>query len=415
MALPETGNSISFSQIENEFGQNGTRSLGDYRVSKRVGDFYFPLDEDIPTSGPISFADFAGKRLNIVVHYGTSGSSRATEISPNFGFQRFRDDGEGQGRWSKNVVIGGFKNKPNTNQTSGKRIIIHVSGKVGGQKSTTSTEKLNSCALRTGGNWQSGTTLDIEIGNQAKVIGGGGDGGRGGNDGETGENESQRLVDATAQNGLDGSSALKVDYTVERLRVQSGGLIMGGGGGGGGGGGARNEAERHVAGAGGGGGAGIPAGNGGAIGEDGTGEEAPPESSDVGGNGSQLDGGAGGKGGFDLKSVEETGAKAGGGGGGGSPYGNNEVGSGGLRGGAPGNGDARDDVAAVQGNNGETSAPPLLGGGAGGRGDAEGNEQAQGPGGLGGRNGYAIIYASGKSINEFDGAVIDIKGGSTTI
>ena len=409
MAINKTataGQNISFSgDIENEFGQNATRSLGDYRVSKRVGDFYFPLDEGIPTSGAISFADFAGKRLNIVVHFGTSGSSRATEISPNAGYQRFRDDGEGQGRWSKNVVIGGFKNKPSTSQTNGKRIIIHVSGKVGGEKSTTSTERRNSCALRTGGNWQSGTTLDIEIGNQGRVIGGGGDGGRGGNDGETGGGDNARRNDATGQDGLDGSSALKVAYTVERLRVQNGGLIMGGGGGGGGSGGARNEEERIVAGAGGGGGAGIPAGEGGSRGEDG----GAQETSDAGSDGSELGGGAGGKGGFDLRSEEETGAKAGGGGGGGSPYGNEAVGPGGLRGGAPGNGNARDDYDG-NGENGETSR-----GGEGGRGDAEGEEQAEGPGGDGGNNGYAIVYNSGKSINEFAGAVFDIKGGTNTV
>lgn len=406
MAINKTatsGQNISFSgDIENEFGQNPSRSLGDYRVSKRVGDFYFPLDEGIPTSGEISFADFAGKRLNIVVHFGTNGSnSRTTEISPNAGYQRFRDDGEGQGRWSKNVVIGGFKNKPSTSQTSGKRIIIHVSGKVGGEKSTISTDKRLSCALRTGGGWQSGTTLDIEIGSQARVIGGGGDGGRGGNDGESGGGDNARKNDATGQNGLNGSSALKIAYTVERLRIQNGGLIMGGGGGGGGSGGARNEEERTVMGAGGGGGAGIPAGEGG---ERGSGENAP-ENSDDGSNGSELGGGAGGTGGYDLRSEEETGAKAGGGGGGGSPFSNSAPGPGGLRGGAPGNGNAGDDYDG-NGENGETTR-----GGEGGRGDAEGEEQAEGPGGDGGNNGYAIIRNSGKNINEYAGETSEIRGG----
>ena len=37
MALQGSGQ-ISFSQIENEFGQNGERSLGDYRTSQSVGE-----------------------------------------------------------------------------------------------------------------------------------------------------------------------------------------------------------------------------------------------------------------------------------------------------------------------------------------------------------------------------------------
>ena len=412
MAINKTataGQNISFGgDIENEFGQNATRSLGDYRVSKRVGDFDFPLDEGIPTSGAISFADFAGKRLNIVVHFGTNGSNnRTTEISPNSGYVRFRDDGQGQGRWSKNVVIGGFKNKPGTSQTSGKRIIIHVSGKVGGEKSTEDSDKRLSCALSTGANWQSGTTLDIEIGNQARVIGAGGDGGRGGNDGETPGDidgdaaDALRLLDATGLPGLNGSSALKVAYTVERLRIQNGGLIMGGGGGGGGGGGARNEEENVAAGPGGGGGAGIPAGDGGLIGEDGGAQVLSLPGSD----GTELNGGAGGRGGYELSDPDETGAKAGGGGGGGSCLSNSEAGSGGLRGGAPGNGNAKDDDA-DDGENGETTR-----GGNGGQGDAEGNEQAEGPGGNGGDNGYAIIRDSGKNVNEYAGETSEIRGG----
>ena len=37
MALQSSGQ-ISFSQIENEFGQNGERSIGDYRTSQNVGE-----------------------------------------------------------------------------------------------------------------------------------------------------------------------------------------------------------------------------------------------------------------------------------------------------------------------------------------------------------------------------------------
>ena len=53
MALQGSGQ-ISFSQIENEFGQNGERSLGDYRTSQSVGELSnLPLDTGIPTSGEI--------------------------------------------------------------------------------------------------------------------------------------------------------------------------------------------------------------------------------------------------------------------------------------------------------------------------------------------------------------------------
>ena len=37
MAIKNSGSSLSFSEIEAEFGQNGGRSLGAYRLSQRVG------------------------------------------------------------------------------------------------------------------------------------------------------------------------------------------------------------------------------------------------------------------------------------------------------------------------------------------------------------------------------------------
>ena len=68
---------LSFSELENEFGRNGKRSLGDYRVSDNyannggdssaVGNL--PLDDGIPQSGTIRFSDFYSKRLNMVVDY----------------------------------------------------------------------------------------------------------------------------------------------------------------------------------------------------------------------------------------------------------------------------------------------------------------------------------------------------------
>ena len=58
MALQGSGQ-ISFSQIENEFGQNGERSIGDYRTSQSVGELSnLPLDSGIPQSGEIRFSHF---------------------------------------------------------------------------------------------------------------------------------------------------------------------------------------------------------------------------------------------------------------------------------------------------------------------------------------------------------------------
>ena len=37
MAVKGSGSSLSFSEIETEFGQNNDRDLGEYRVSQTVG------------------------------------------------------------------------------------------------------------------------------------------------------------------------------------------------------------------------------------------------------------------------------------------------------------------------------------------------------------------------------------------
>ena len=66
MALQGSG-AIKFSEIESEFGSNGERSLGSYRVSQDIGGLSsLPLDQDagsssntdIPSSGAIKFSNF---------------------------------------------------------------------------------------------------------------------------------------------------------------------------------------------------------------------------------------------------------------------------------------------------------------------------------------------------------------------
>ena len=100
MAIKGSGSSLSFSEIEAEFGSNGSRSLGAYRLTQNVGSLSnLPLDSGIPTSGTIKFSDFYGKRLNIVVDC-FSGGEETRKIAKN-------------DKWNNNqvTVIGGFRSK----------------------------------------------------------------------------------------------------------------------------------------------------------------------------------------------------------------------------------------------------------------------------------------------------------------
>lgn len=267
MALQSSGQ-ISFSNIRAEFGETPV-GMGSYRVSENIGDMSnLPLDTDIPQSGQIAFSDFYGKRLNIVVHYSTN------ENRPDTARLRYNSS-------IGTTVIGGYKTKPSN--TSGKRVIIHVSstlGSVGGARTTS--------ALRTGSGWDANTTLDIEIGSEAVVSGAGGNGGAGATEGNNNHTS-----------GTAGTSAIGIQDVVNSINVQSGGIVQGGGGGGGGGSG-DVEGEEDTTGGGGGGGAGIPIGGAGRYGV---------------ASGSTFNGGKGANGGT------EEGAIGGGGGGGGATYG----------------------------------------------------------------------------------------------
>ena len=64
MTIKSSGSSLAFSEIEAEFGANGSRSLGSYRTTQNVGQLSnLPLDSGIPTSGQIKFSDFYSKKL----------------------------------------------------------------------------------------------------------------------------------------------------------------------------------------------------------------------------------------------------------------------------------------------------------------------------------------------------------------
>ena len=294
MALQGSGQ-ISFSQIENEFGQNGERSLGDYRTSQSVGELSnLPLDSGIPTSGQIRFSDFYSKRLNIVVDMHSGGDE-------------FRKSAKND-KWNNNnlTVIGGFRSK----KEDGSKIIVHVNKKFGSDKSS-----VNNCAVRTG-SWNSSSSIIVDVGGEGQILGAGGDGGQGG------------VCLGTGSPGGTGTSGLGIDHNGVTVNVLSGGIIRAGFGGGGGGGGGRQTdkgSDRRASGGGGGGGAGFPAGNGGqpgngcANGSSGSSgnETTAGDGGGGGNNGNQAYGATGGEGGQFGEAANNGGSSQAGGGSGG--------------------------------------------------------------------------------------------------
>ncbi len=266
MSIKSSGNSLAFSEIEAEFGQNGGRSLGGYRLTQNVGSLTnLPLDSGIPTSGQIKFSDFYGKRLNVVVDCHSGG-------------REDRKSAKGD-KWNNNAVtvIGGFRSK----KESGSKIIINVNKKFCSDKSN-----IVNCALKTG-SWDSTATVQVDVGSSGQVLGAGGDGGKGA-DG----------INNNGNNGGNGTSALGIEHNNVVVNIAGGGILRAGFGGGGGGGGHRQvdkRRDRRAGGGGGGGGAGCPAGNGGPGGS--TGGGFGGGSGNPGGSGSETSGGGGGSGG----------------------------------------------------------------------------------------------------------------------
>ena len=261
MAIKGSGSSLSFTEIEAEFGQNGSRSLGAYRLTQNVGSLSnLPLDSGIPTSGQIKFSDFYGKRLNVVVDCHSGGQETRKSAKND--------------KWNNNqlTVIGGFRSK----KEGGSKIIINVNKRFCSDKSN-----IVHCALKTG-SWDSTATVQVDVGSSGKILGSGGDGGRGANG-----------IDSSGQAGFSGTSGLGIDHNGVTVNVQSGGVIRAGFGGGGGGGGDRQVdkgQDRRASGGGGGGGAGCPPGAGGPRG-------STPSLGSNGSGGSETAGGGGGGGG----------------------------------------------------------------------------------------------------------------------
>ena len=206
MALQSSG-PISFLDLIVEFGNpgGGSHDLGAYRVSQTVGEMdNLPLDEGIPQgNSQISFQDFYGKRLNIIVHY------TGTQERP--GGARAKYNGNNASDVPVIVIGGGRPNRPAN--SSGRDVTIHVSGTLHGSESHSQLD----CTLKTGGGWNSGTILNIDVGEEGKIFGAGGDGGKGGRP----ESEEGDGLD-----GEDGSSALGLAYNITELRVQTGGIIL---------------------------------------------------------------------------------------------------------------------------------------------------------------------------------------------
>ena len=287
MAIKGSGSSLSFSEIEAEFGSNGSRSLGAYRLNQNIGSLSnLPLDSGIPNSGAIKFSDFYSKRLNVVVDC-HSGGDQTRIIAKN-------------DKWNNNnlTVVGGFRSK----KEGGSKIIINVNKKICSDKSA-----VTNCALKTG-SWDSTAVVQVDVGSSGRILGSGGDGGRG-----------QNGIDGSAQAGGAGSSGLGIEVNNCTVNIASGGIIRAGFGGGGGGGGSRQRdkgEDRRASGGGGGGGAGCPSGQGGAGGTTGAGGQAGSAGNETSGGGGGSGGNAGG--GQAVGGTGGSGGQAQGGPGGGS-------------------------------------------------------------------------------------------------
>ena len=298
MAIKASGgnppsNSLSFTEIENEFGQNASRSLGDYRMNNlNIGALTevslsrdgcgISANSSIPVDNQeIKFSDFFSAKQNIILDFHSNNQNRVNA----------KNDKYNASSPSGNYTVVGSAGNSKPSSTNGKKVIIHVTKVIG-----SSQGNVNNVALRTG-NWDSGTELLVEV-DGGTVIGAGGNGGNG---------QSNNV----GTPGTDGTSGLGIDYNGTKIQTAENGLIACGFGGGGAGGGARTKREGsswgggrgptvNIAGSGGGGGQGAPGGSGGSGGANGTagdheqaGEGGPEtevesvESGAVGGNGGE--------------------------------------------------------------------------------------------------------------------------------
>ena len=304
-------NSLSFSEIENEFGQNVKRSLGDYRMNNlNIGALTevslsrdgcgISANSNIPVDNQeIKFSDFFNAKQNIIIDLHTANQNRVNAKNDKFN----------QSNPSGNfVVIGGSTgtNGPKPSNTNGKKVIIHVTKLIGSVQGN-----VNNVALRTG-TWNTGTEVLVEV-DGGTVIGAGGNGGNG-------------VESGAGQPGGSGTSALGIDYDDTDIQTAEGGAIICGFGGGGAGGGGETKKEGNWRGAGrgpevkaggggGGGGQGLPGGSGGTSPEGRNGTAGDHEQPGEGGEGAEvtsrgaatINGGTGGEGGHTGDTSADTG------------------------------------------------------------------------------------------------------------
>ena len=312
MTLPSSPNSISMTQIANEFGytQGSATKIGDYRTladgsnyPQSIGALSFSSIDgggSVATgSNSIRMSQFRGTQLQQVVNFWSSnaGGFRLNAKS------RYNNNGIISGN-NEVAVVGGYRTRPSN--SSGTKVHIHVNQAIGSERFDP-----DHCALRTG-SWDSSTTLQVDVGGSGRIQGAGGFGGDGAN-GATNGNQ-----------GGTGTSGLGVEYSPTQVNIASGGIISGGFGGGGGGGGAHDhdhKSERTASGSGGGGGAGLPVGQGGTGPNNGTngneGQAAPNgELAGEGGGGTNNEGeafgGFGGDGGSPNEAADAGGVGQGG-------------------------------------------------------------------------------------------------------
>jgi len=316
MAIKASGgnpptNSLSFTEIENEFGQNASRSLGDYRMNNlNIGALTevslsrdgcgISANSDIPVDDQeIKFSDFFSAKQNIIIDLHTTNQNRINA----------KNDKYNASSASGNFTVVGSAGNSKPSSTNGKKVIIHVTKTIG-----SATGSVNNVALRTG-NWDSGTEVLVEVATGGIVIGAGGKGGDG--------RES-----TSGLPGDDGTSGLGVDYNGTKIQTTGGSIICGFGGGGAGGGGetkkegnwrgAGRGPEVKAGGGGGGGGQGVPGGAGGTSPEGRNGTAGSATAAGDGGEGAEvtsrgaatINGGTGGEGGHTGDTSADTGDSA---------------------------------------------------------------------------------------------------------
>ncbi len=249
MTLPTSGNPISFSQIESEFGGNPTNSFGGYRLGTPEtigGKEFVELDTGIPTSGTINYGSFSGKKVHVVVDCHSGADENRVDARAKYDNNNIDNVGE--------TILNSPKAVRKTD-TSGSRLWVRVNKQIG-----SATGNINNCALQTG-SWNPGTVFTIDIGSEGAIAGAGGAGGAGGAEESAGCGAEHR----DGCNGGDGSSGLGIEYY--GTEVINNGIISAGYGGGGGGGYRKVEREEwwqgpvyRANGGGGGGGQGLPGG-----------------------------------------------------------------------------------------------------------------------------------------------------------